>query len=32
MEEDPEGGAVFLLEVDGNIYVWDVSVEGWGDR
>lgn len=32
LDEDSEGVLCFLLEVDGNIYVWDVSEEEWGDR
>lgn len=32
IDEDPEGVLCFLLEVDGNIYTWDVSEEEWGDR
>ena len=32
LDEDSEGVLCFLLEVDGNVYVWDVSAEEWGDR
>lgn len=32
LDEDSEGVLCFLLEVDGNLYVWDVSEEEWGDR
>lgn len=32
LDEDPAGVLCFLLEVDGNLYVWDVSEEEWGDR
>lgn len=32
IDEDPEGVLCFLLEVDGNVYAWDVSAEEWGDR
>jgi len=32
LDEDADGVLCFWLEVEGNVYVWDVSEEEWGDR
>lgn len=30
MDEDHEGAPRFMLEIDGNIYIWDISEEEYG--
>lgn len=32
IDEDPEGVLCFFLDVNGNLYAWDVSEECWGSR